>query len=480
MKTIRFQSILLLIILIGLSSVVSAQDQSTPLIILQDGVLWQWSGDLDEPPALFDTCQPPDEPVTSVPVFSPDSQYIAFKTQPPIVTEAETRAGYRNQGAATPSNIWLCTVDSERAQLTKIASQPANASYFVEGVADRVHERSNPVWSSDGSKLAWTEVGRPDPLHTLVIYDLVNGTSEATHLGTEGAQQIGFPHVIMWGTTNIYHRELAAPPHVTARDANGEFIRNIPIPRPTDPKDLITDSALVTDGNREYIGLYWHYSGWSLLDPETGEMLLLSDLSAYLELIHPANPDGFSLLLVRPWSDTTPWVATADGLYISESGHTRAFGWYYPNKLSLSASGDIAKLGASLLIWRGDRESILSETLNWDAYAPNGLSWGPVAWRLRYAIELPLSPHLTCPNQLASRLMVGDTARVLPGDPNNLRVDPSPDAERLGMIPAGETVAVIGGPRCAHDLTWWEVIHDDQAGWTVEGQGDDYWLERVP
>ena len=84
-----------------------------------------------------------------------------------------------------------------------------------------------------------------------------------------------------------------------------------------------------------------------------------------------------------------------------------------------------------------------------------------------------------CPGSPAARLSVGTTAKVMPGDPNILRNDAGLSATVMGRLPAGSMFAVIGGPRCADNLRWWQVNYNGQMGWTVEGQGSTYWLEPV-
>ncbi len=85
-----------------------------------------------------------------------------------------------------------------------------------------------------------------------------------------------------------------------------------------------------------------------------------------------------------------------------------------------------------------------------------------------------------CPGSPAARLSVGSTAKVMPGDPNILRNDAGVSATVLARLPAGSVFAVIGGPRCADNLRWWQVNYNGQMGWTVEGQGGTYWLEPAP
>ena len=99
-------------------------------------------------------------------------------------------------------------------------------------------------------------------------------------------------------------------------------------------------------------------------------------------------------------------------------------------------------------------------------------------------ITLPAPPQpqtgvVTCPGFLPSRLVVGQTGRVTPGDPNNLRAAPSLQAQLLGQIPGGGAFTVISGPQCGDNMAWWEVDYNGQRGWTVEGRGSTYWTEPV-
>ncbi len=84
-----------------------------------------------------------------------------------------------------------------------------------------------------------------------------------------------------------------------------------------------------------------------------------------------------------------------------------------------------------------------------------------------------------CPDSLPARLTSGAQARVVPGDPNNVRDQASRAGALLGQIPGGETFTVLEGPVCADGFTWWRVDYNGLVGWTVEGAGQAYGLEPV-
>jgi hypothetical protein len=80
-----------------------------------------------------------------------------------------------------------------------------------------------------------------------------------------------------------------------------------------------------------------------------------------------------------------------------------------------------------------------------------------------------------------TRLIAPMQARVVPGGaPNNLRAEPRTDAALVGEIPPGAIISIMAGPQCANSLVWWQVDYDGAVGWTVEGEGDIYWLEPLP
>jgi hypothetical protein len=80
----------------------------------------------------------------------------------------------------------------------------------------------------------------------------------------------------------------------------------------------------------------------------------------------------------------------------------------------------------------------------------------------------------SCPT---SRLKIGGQGQVTPGSANNVRDTPSRDGAKVGEIPAGGIFDVLEGPTCADGFNWWRVDYDGIVGWTVEGQGEEYFLE---
>lgn len=84
-----------------------------------------------------------------------------------------------------------------------------------------------------------------------------------------------------------------------------------------------------------------------------------------------------------------------------------------------------------------------------------------------------------CPGAPVPRLVVNGRGRVLPGDANNVRGQPSRDSELIGAIPGGAEFTVLEGPNCVDGLNWWRVETDALTGWTVEGADAEYWIEPI-
>lgn len=82
-----------------------------------------------------------------------------------------------------------------------------------------------------------------------------------------------------------------------------------------------------------------------------------------------------------------------------------------------------------------------------------------------------------CPGAPAPRLVIAETGRVLPGDPNNMRDLPARSGGLVGAIAGGDVFTVLEGPVCADGFNWWLVDYNGLIAWTVEGAGDEYWIE---
>lgn len=82
-----------------------------------------------------------------------------------------------------------------------------------------------------------------------------------------------------------------------------------------------------------------------------------------------------------------------------------------------------------------------------------------------------------CPGAPPPRLVRGEMGMVTPGQPNNVREQPTKTAQVVGQLQPGDVFDIWDGPVCAEGYNWWQVrTGADLFGWTPEGSGSDYWL----
>lgn len=89
---------------------------------------------------------------------------------------------------------------------------------------------------------------------------------------------------------------------------------------------------------------------------------------------------------------------------------------------------------------------------------------------------VPAQTQTTCPGTQPSRLVEGQSARVVSPSGINLRTLPDTNSQRLDIVPTGTIVPVLEGPFCAGRLAWYRIEYRNQRGWTAEGLNDGYFL----
>lgn len=101
------------------------------------------------------------------------------------------------------------------------------------------------------------------------------------------------------------------------------------------------------------------------------------------------------------------------------------------------------------------------------------------------SVVVPVGAAVLCPGAPPSIVRVGINGRVFVGGPNrgplNVRQTPTTSAPIVRIIPEGTRFAIIGGPRCADNYTWWQVRLDDGVvAWVAEGTSTQYFIEPAP
>ncbi|KXK15504.1 MAG: hypothetical protein UZ14_CFX002000525 [Chloroflexi bacterium OLB14] len=91
--------------------------------------------------------------------------------------------------------------------------------------------------------------------------------------------------------------------------------------------------------------------------------------------------------------------------------------------------------------------------------------------------------NYSCPDKSEVKLRVGYTAVVSFYDVNLRSTPIVPDVwdeNIIVMLSEGDKMVVIGGPKCAHEGTWWEVRTDNgYEGWIREMQPNKILLEPI-
>lgn len=468
------------------------QMEETPLIILMEGNLWIW----EEMPARFD--QLTTNGYNRQLVISPDGSRIAYAAIAEIgVAALESRQGQIGD-AALPLDIWVLDLGSE--QTARIAAQPAEASFLVEGKPDSYITRSAPTWSPDGGMLAWMEYNPTSVDRQLVVYDLA--TNSARTLVPRLPEQAGVAAITQprWGSggiavqltvldaaTNLFQEaflvyDAGGAVKIDARHKSGEG-------------GSVLDVLWAKGDAQDYIAAPLSSGAALLIDPVTGA---IQTLSQPLEQYSLASTGASAALYFRQKFDQQAGL-TFDWWYAAPTGES----WQLPyhgglSQVALSASSQtVAYVGEEgIYIWRGGQSGKIAgtETAGADPFA--GVAWGATAWRISGATSepqagvptatpavvatqapVPTPVGYSCPGSPPPRLTVGGKGRVTPGTPNRMRRDPG--GRYLRDIPGGATFDVLEGPVCAENNTWWKVRYGGTEGWTVEGQGDSYWVEPV-
>jgi hypothetical protein len=172
---------------------------------------------------------------------------------------------------------------------------------------------------------------------------------------------------------------------------------------------------------------------------------------------------GLGSLLGVPLTvnDLDSWQASQDVYTDSALGCPYVYGQPIPGEIAAYTF----KLGYQGLIY--DYRVSVDGTLAFPCIRDGG---GPLG-------DTPTPQSSNCPagyaGYLAPRLQVGGQAQLIAGEtPNRLRMEPSVNAQQIGLIQPGDMVYVIGEPSCdeASQIVWWKVGDMAVAGWTAEGQ----------
>jgi hypothetical protein len=376
--------VLIVMILIFVAGIVRAEDDIDPIIILNEGDLWQWNGSGNglEQMTFWGYNQQP--------VLSPDGKRVAYMAWSPITVDALQREGAIG-GGEVPGDIKVLDV-TDKQEIT-IAAQPPDASFFTEGTADKAVIRSQPAWSPDGNQLSWAEYDYPGTgVNRVMVYDFATGATLPLQLDLPAQAGVPVPMEIAWGKSGIILRSTAVNPQNLAifddsflvYDADGILRASISIPQ-TESR-FMTSFVLLTYKMQEYIGVQYNTHEWDLFDPFTGEskpapsapelyVTTMPEKSLSVSVWPNKNDNGVQYQLLdvdgNPMGQPIDMgIDYDDHMGLSPDGRALAFVQYDPQT---------ASYGSSVSIWNNGEVSARFPV------NPLGFSfvWGPTAWRIR-------------------------------------------------------------------------------------------------
>lgn len=478
MKKLNF--LLVAVLLLGAASFAGpsgsvAAQADAPVILLHQGDLWRWT------PAEG-LAQLTEWGHNGVPVVSPDGASVAYNS---TASEGVTAAEGAQPGTYgdLPSNIWL--LDLATGEGRPLAGQPDGAGIEYD---DPAIYRGDPVWSPDGTQLAWSQLIMPAYTWQVVTYDLASGATEvvatppapfadAGYFGdvpvrwSAGGIAISSPHISADGMGFVEDYIIYPAPGAGSGDMPVTFTYSL------DSYDFPLDFTWAQFGERYVVALLFDSGAWRLLDPVTG---LAQRAVEPPSLLSPTVLEAGLRLSFDATGTPYHWTVAQGGQVNAVDLPVEAYYLYeVRNRIALAPDGSaFAVAGDALYLYQEGALAAQPGTELPDGLTYDAVAWGATQWMLPIGLI-----DYTCDPALPPRLEPDGAGRVLPGSPNNVRDGIGTGANVVGQIPGGESFLVIDGPVCDEGIAWWQVAYEaaagDVLGWTAEGVAPDYFLEPL-
>jgi hypothetical protein len=363
--------LVLVLVTMLLAGGAQAQDSENPLILWIRGDLYSVLSPADAPRQITTNG------TISGPQIAPDGRTVAYKAAAQVGLDALDRI--QAEGVIAdfdlPGDIYLFNVSGRVPTL--LAAQPADASLLAQGTPDKAIIRSAPVWSPDGSRLAWTEYDYPGGKPRLVVYNRVGGALSTLATDIPAPLVQGAAPSLKWGTggiaVNLSVDATSEQDFVFYAD-DGRWLSSPRIaPVENDPAlDYVwVESA---SGSGAMLGLIYQSARWIFIDPQTG----VAQAAAQLPYLTTRQDGSLKLGF---------GIDQSKGFYWEVLGQTAAAPGA-PGQVTLSPSGQaVAFTGypssGAVSIWQnGDATAIPNTGSNLDELQVGVLLWGYTEWRV--------------------------------------------------------------------------------------------------
>jgi hypothetical protein len=365
MKRVLFFCLLLTFLVSGTAQ---AQDE-LPITLWIRGDLYSYETPGEAPVPLTS------DGTISGPTLAPSGAQIAYKAASPVGVDALNRVEADGFIADfdLPGDIYIYDASSRASVQT--AGQPADASLFVEGIADHATIRSAPVWSPDGSQLAWTEYDYPDGTPSIVVYNIANSASTTLVTDVPAPLVQGAAPALRWGSSGFAinaSADAAGEQDFLIYSNDGTLVASPRLAPVTD--DPALDFVWVESGNGSLLGILYQSARWTLLDGATGVAQAVGELPR----ITTDQADTRSL---------TFGVEESTGFFWEIVGETAAAAGS-PGNITLSPSGrQLAMIGfpssGAVSVWTdGETIAIPNTGSNLDQLQVGAVLWGYTYWRI--------------------------------------------------------------------------------------------------
>ncbi len=325
--------------------------------------------------------------------LSPDGGQLAYLRVPPFL-QALLDDGKGHLYTTAWDVALVSLADGSRREL---ALQPPTITLDDDGYSGGI-KRSTPVWSPDGSALAWIEQDYPaQRAARLILYDLFDDASRVLDDAVPPVMFSvdGLPRLLNWGpaglalftndpsdnaeTLRFYDATAGLQQVVRWEDDESWY----PLAGPLWVADVPAEVASGGEVAAVQVGQY----AWYRADPEADAVV---GLGMQLELVSADTPDESLRLVwdVYAIADRPAWrLLAADG--------TELLAWAVPlhssaftalTRFVIAPSGQAAAYlqEGDLLLWQDGRATVI--------VPPNDvrittLYWGPVRWRAGAAYD---------------------------------------------------------------------------------------------